>query len=257
MTGTLAQTIQGEASTPEGQFAVAATIYNRMRAGNFPGGKDPHAIVNAPQQYVGYAATPSSTATALAQAIENGTLEHFGDPGNAVNFQSGPTAQANGLTAGTNIGGNWFSDRFGAPTADFKPPVFGSHDIADAPTVDGEGMFTLTDTGMPGAIGAGRGATKADGSLGSKAGKGQEVTLGVQPSLYKDITDWITGIAKGLWSGTWTAVGSAFLNVQNWFIRAFIIIVGIVLLAIGLIKLSGHDVGDVVVNMGKRIAPKV
>ena len=119
MSGTLAQTIQGEAgSNPANQFAVASTIYNRMNAGTFPGGTNPTSIVNAPLQFVGFAATPNSSATTFANAITNGTLSNYGSTGNAVNFQSGQTAANNGLTqGGTNIGGNWFSDNLGPPSA--------------------------------------------------------------------------------------------------------------------------------------------
>ena len=126
MSGSLAGTIQGEAgSDPANQFAVAATIYNRQQAGTFPGGTDPNAIVNAKDQYVGSSGSPNSTAQEFASAIENGTLGNYGNVGNAVNFQSGQTAANNGLTdGGANIGGNYFSDRFGAPTSNFIAPSY-------------------------------------------------------------------------------------------------------------------------------------
>ena len=121
MAGTLAQTIQGEAgSNPANQFAVAATIYNRMQAGTFPGGSDPIAIVNAPEQYIG-SSTPNASAEQLASAIQNGTLSQYGNVGNAVNFQS----NQNVIAGGTNIGGNYFSDNFGPPTANFVAPQYG------------------------------------------------------------------------------------------------------------------------------------
>src|SRR4029077_8959789 len=63
----------------------------------------------------------------FAAAIENGTLPQYGDVGNAVNFQSGQTAYRNGLAPnGANIGGNWFSDRFGSPTSNFQAPSYGA-----------------------------------------------------------------------------------------------------------------------------------
>ena len=240
MAGTLAQTIQGEASTPEGQFAVAATIANRAKAGTFPGGSNPNAIVNAPMQYVGYNGTPSPNAIALANAIENGTLDQFGDTGNAVNFQSGPTAAANGLTGGTNIGGNWFSDKFGAPSPNFKPPVYGGSSIADPSQID-------PATGKP---------TSIVGDPASAAAKvpdlGKPVVVGLQPGLTGDIGKWISGIAKSVWEGVWDTTSAAFLNIQNWFIRAFVIIVGLVLLAIGLLKITGYD--KVVIQAAKDVA---
>lgn len=243
MTGTLAQTIQGEAgSDPQAQFAVATTIYNRAKAGNFPGGNNPDAIVNAPQQYVGYNANPNSSATALADAIQNGTLDQFGTVGNAVNFQSGPTAAANGLTAGTNIGGNWFSDRFGAPTGNFQPPVFG-----------GQGGTLEAALGGMVTPAAGPAAGALSGAA-TPPGQGQQVSVGLQPSTTQDIGTWIAEISKGVWSGLWDTVSSTLLDIQNWFVRAFVIIVGLVILAIALIKLSGHNVSDVIVEGGKLAA---
>lgn len=240
MTGSLAETIMGEAGPdPAAQFAVATTIYNRQKAGNFPGGTDLRGIVNAPQQYVGYNPSPNASAQALAAAIESGTLDHYGTVGNAVNFQSGATAQANGLTAGTNIGGNWFSDRFGAPTSDFQAPVFGG----------AAGVL-----GDPNAVHAPTTPTSGGSSSTTPPGSGQQVALGLQKTTLDSIQTWINGIAKGVWDSVWKTVGGTLLDFQNWFVRAFVIIVGIVVLAIGLIKLSGHNVSDVIVAGGKAVA---
>jgi hypothetical protein len=237
MAGNLAQTIQGEAATPEGQFAVAATIYNRMRAGNFPGGTDPYAIVNAPQQYVGYAATPSATAQALADAIQNGTLEHYGTVGNATYFQSGYTAARNGLTAGANIAGNWFSDLFGAPSKDFVAPSLGTSQIAAAPGAATSGGATppIAQTSAGGATGGGALSAVAGSAVGAP------VALGLQPTLVKSIQDWITSIAQGVWQSVWATAGNAFLALQNWFVRGFLILVGVVVLGVGLMHLSEGD----------------
>lgn len=252
MTGTLAQTIQGEASDPAGQFAVASTIWNRSRAGTFPGGTNPVAVANAPQQYVGYAATPSANAQALADAIQNGTLDHFGTTGNAVNFQSGATAAANGLTAGTNIGGNWFSDRFGAPSSSFVAPSLGTGQLAIGdPGNSSSGIAAGSGTGSTGGfdpatgLPAGLTDTVANAS-GQGAGTGSQVTVGLQKSLVGDIEGWITQVSKGVWDGMVKSLGSTFLNIQNWFVRAFVIIVGLVILAIGLIKITGNDVTTVI-----------
>lgn len=261
MTGTLAQTIQGEAGDPAGQFAVAATIWNRSHSGGFPGGSDPNAIVNAPQQYVGYSATPSANATALAAAIQNGTLPSYGTVGNAVNFQSGSTAAANGLTAGSNIGGNWFSDRFGAPSSNFVAPALGTGQLAIGdPNNSSSGIAAGSGAGsVGGAIDPATGmpATLTDAagnSSGSGAGTGAPITIGLQKSLVGDIEGWITQVAKGVWSGVWDSVSSTFLNIQNWFVRAFVIIIGLVILAIGLIKVTGNNVTEVVLKAGELAA---
>jgi hypothetical protein len=252
MTGTLAQTIQGEAgSDPAAQFAVATTIYNRMQAGNFPGGNNPNAIVNAPLQYVGYSAQPNQSAQVLADAIQNGTLANYGTVGNAVNFQSGPTAAMNGLTSGANVGGNWFSNAFGPPTPGFIPPSFGASSIAT-------GDPGNASSGIAGGSGAGSTggllATVAGPGAATPPGTGQQVSVGLQPSAVQDVQTWLDKISSGLWSSVWDSVSSAFLNIQNWFVRAFVIIVGLVILAIGLIKLSGHNVSDVIVAGGKMVA---
>src|SRR5271166_6108317 len=146
MSGSVASTIQGEGGNSRADmFAVAATIWNRMKSGNFPGGSDPYGIVNAPLQYVAPVTAPSAFATELANAIQNGTLPQYGDVGNAVNFQSGQTAVNSGLTqGGTNIGGNYFSDRLGSPTSSYRPPVYGGTSSAS----------TATGTGGAGADGA-------------------------------------------------------------------------------------------------------
>lgn len=138
MTGSVAATIQGEAgSNPASQFAVAATIYNRLKAGTY--GSSAFDIVNAPNQFVGRA-TPNASAQIFAQAIENGTLPQFGNTGNAVNFQTAGSDTTLGKDPlAVNIGGNNFSDRFGTPTSNFVPPQFMGFDqnntgIATDPT---------------------------------------------------------------------------------------------------------------------------
>lgn len=136
---TVAQIIQGEAGTPAGQFAVAATIQNRVAAGNF--GSNALDVVNAPGQFTGHltgsggpgavpalsAVTPQSQA--YADAIDNGTLSNYGSTGNALYFQSNqgqPSTVVGGSSV--NIGGNYFTDRQGQPSSNFQPPVYGGTD---------------------------------------------------------------------------------------------------------------------------------
>jgi hypothetical protein len=145
MVGSVAQTIQGEAgSNPAHQFAVAATIYNRWLAGGY--GSSPSSIVNAPNQYTGYSASPNASAQQLAAAIENRTLPQYGNVGNAVNFQTaGSNTTLGQCSSCVNIGGNNFSDRFGSPTANFVPPQYGGSGQVGDPAIapyPGSGLGT-------------------------------------------------------------------------------------------------------------------
>jgi hypothetical protein len=92
-------------------------------------------------------------------------------------------------------------------------------------------------TGMPATL-----TDVAGNAAGSGAGTGSQLTVGIQKSLIGDVQGWLTEIA----TGAWKAIGGTFLSIQNWFVRAFVIVVGLVLLAIGLIKLSGNDVTTVI-----------
>jgi len=134
-TYSIAQIIQAEAATPEGQFAVASTIFNRSRSPLF-GSSNPLDIANAPGQFAGHLggsnpgfvpAHPSAFAQQLADAVQNGNLSDYGDPGNALYFQSNqgqPSTVVGGRSA--YIGGNYFTDQFGQPSANFQAPSFGS-----------------------------------------------------------------------------------------------------------------------------------
>jgi hypothetical protein len=90
-------------------------------------------------------------------------------------------------------------------------------------------------TGMPSTL-----TDVAGNAAGSGAGTGSQLTVGIQKSLIGDVQGWITEIAKGVWQG----LSGSLSAIQNWFVRAFVIIVGLVVLAIGLIKITGNNVGD-------------
>ena len=262
MTGSLAQTIQGEAgSNPANQFAVAATIYNRMQAGNFPGGSDPNAIVNAPQQFVGFNATPNSTAQSFATAIQNGTLPSMGSTGNAVNFQSGQTAANNGFTnGGANIGGNWFSDRFGAPTSNFQAPQYGGAGsaIAGGPPDTASGA----NPGTTDPLGSSVTQNPSGTSSTTTPAQGTQIQTALQPEETSFITSTVTGIEnafggafKSALTAAETSAATWLGSVQNWFTRAGLIALGIVLIAIALVVIMwDHGGKETVVNMGKAAA---
>jgi trimeric autotransporter adhesin len=175
-----AQIIQGEAASQAGQFAVASTIFNRMQAGNF-GGSTAAGVVNDPGQFVGNLKnapigagvpdTVSPFAASLGADLSNGIAPQGGTTGNALYFLSGPSSIASG--GGTNIGGNFFSDRFGPPSSDFQPPVYGG---APNPTSGGSGVpagLPSNGTGnfydLTGSDQFGQGPPGQDGSVPSGA----------------------------------------------------------------------------------------
>lgn len=134
----LASVIQGESATPEGQFAVASTMFNREQGlSGFNGvgaGSNDITQVVTPTQFNGYNVAPSPYATSLANDLWNGGAPQGGDTGNATFFAApvqGNAAWAapggplfDPVTGGTNIGGNYFSDVQGAPTSNFQEPVY-------------------------------------------------------------------------------------------------------------------------------------
>ena len=265
MTGTLAQTIQGEAggSGAAGMFAVAATIQNRINAGTFPGGSDATAIVNAPQQFVGFSANPSPTATTFANAIQNGTLSNYGSLGNAVNFQSVGHATMGGNSV--NIGGNVFSDNLGPASSNFQAPQYG-------------GAGTLAngapDTSSGLAAGSGAGVTANSDPLGSSVtqnpsgtsstsqpAQGTQIQTALQPEETSFITSTVNGIENAFGGMTstilksaQTAVGTLFGGLENWFVRFGLIALGILIIVVALIVLLWDHGGEKVATQAGRIA---
>lgn len=154
MVGTVAQTIQGEAGDdPAAQFAVASVIANRVAAGGF-GGASASSVVNAPNQFTaGSGVTPGANATALAQAIEQGNLSQYGSTGNALYFQTAGSGLPVDTASGANIGGNVFSDAYGAPTAQFQAPSLSDNFKNFTTPGNVPGTFT-TEQGNPGQPGS-------------------------------------------------------------------------------------------------------
>lgn len=92
-------------------------------------------------------------------------------------------------------------------------------------------------------------------------GTGTPETQGLQQGTIAAITSWISGIESatgGAFSGAVkaaeTAVGTYFGSVQNWFVRAFLIIIGIVLVGIALIVLMWDHGGQRVAGQMTRAA---
>jgi hypothetical protein len=288
----VAQIIQAEAptSSPAGQFAVAATIYNRMQAGSF-GGTDALSVANAPGQFAGHltgsggpGAVPSTTSAYAAQlgaALEAGQPPPGGSTGNALYFQSNqgqPSTVVGGQSV--NIGGNYFSDQFGQPSANFQPPSYtgGGGGIAGGPA-DGSSGVAAGPGASSGTGGDGVGpnsdplgssvtanpstttpSTTAPSTTG-EVGTGTPVTQGLQQGTITAIQGWVTSFETsvgtafaGALKSAQTAVGTAFGGLENWFVRAFLIILGIILLAIGIVMLMWNHGGRETAQTAVRFA---
>jgi Cell Wall Hydrolase len=154
----LAGVIQGEAATPEGQFAVASVIYNRLQSGSFGSSL---ASVVTPSQFNGFSSNPSTNAQSLANDLFAGNAPSGGTTGNALfytasNFSTNPAAPNYvnptmvGVAAnGVPIGGNSFSDVQGAPTAGFIAPALGGQTVVPStinPPTSDDAFSGMTDT---------------------------------------------------------------------------------------------------------------
>jgi Cell Wall Hydrolase len=282
MTGSIAETIQGEAgSDPVAQFAVASTIFNRTQSPLFP--SDPLAVVNQPQQFVGFSATPNANAQALAQAVQDGSITSLGNTGNVLNFQSGQTAVNNGFTntsnigVSNNIGGNFFSDRFGAPTSNAVLPQLGGSTLPGGDSLSdipggSDDTITGTATGSAGTADFGDLSDDAfDGSTGAVGGTATSASgiPGVGGASV-NITDLpgadtaITGAGTAVQQGATTAGGdiltgtgniastaaSAINSLESYtsttFVAVAIAIMGIIFVAFGLGLFGKKQVQQVV-----------
>jgi hypothetical protein len=294
-TYSVAQIIQAEAptSSPAGQFAVAATIYNRMQAGGF-GGSDAVSVANAPGQFAGHLISPSgpgnvpsttsSYAAQLGAALEAGQPPPGGSTGNSLYFMSGSSSISRG--GGVNIGGNYFSDNLGAPSSNHVAPSYGGDGTVNTgpASAGGFGSSLTMDPNSPnygditnlpvagvnapaGGSGAGVGNDQGTPNLGggvSQTSTGQAqgtpIKVGLQPEEVSAIQGWVnsfetsvgTAFAGALKSAQ-TATGTLFGGIQNWFIRAFLIILGIILLAVGLVALMWDHGGKETAQTAMRV----
>ena len=142
----LASVIQGEASTPAGQFAVASVMYNRMTTPGpyLGGGSNDITQVVTPTQFNGYNPNPSANAQSLANDLWSGNAPQGGSTGNATFFAAPAASNASWANPSTtsgqglfgygtnNIGGNYYSDTQGPPTAAFQAPQYGTSGLNDA-----------------------------------------------------------------------------------------------------------------------------
>lgn len=258
----IARVLQGEAGgNVAGLRAVASTIYNRAARS----GADPTSVALAPGQFIGRA-EPGAAATTIAQSLIDGT---FSPTTNATNFVSrvpgaswGGVAGATGpatagiISGGTNIGGNFFSDRWGAPSANFQvtggtapsaplsatnPGTIGTPGAQEA-AKGGFPLLTQSDpagasilTGLWETMGvtATTTAGKTEADAIKAAGQAQAEATGKQTEQIKGST---TSLTKTL-----TGLGSTFFgNTFDLFVRGGVLVVGLVALGIaGYVLASG------------------
>jgi hypothetical protein len=83
--------------------------------------------------------------------------------------------------------------------------------------------------------------TASTTTSGTGAAQGAQVQVAAQPELVTAVTNWITGLETAMGSTVKGAFSTFFGGTENWLIRGFLIVVGIVILAIGLMKLMDPD----------------
>jgi hypothetical protein len=180
---TLAQIIQGEAKNAYDQFGVASVIQNRAAQNYLGFGSDPFAQATAPNQFSAWPnalQTPSPHALALANALNNGTLNEFGSTGNALFYNAPGTnpAYASGVGNSYGPGTNQYSDIFNAPpSSNFQLPTYGAGtgnisagpDPLSTPGSAGDGLGSIWTPGNSGGNVIGFGADQGGSSMGYPA----------------------------------------------------------------------------------------
>jgi hypothetical protein len=104
-------------------------------------------------------------------------------------------------------------------------------------------------------------ASPSTSTLGGDVGTGTPLTQGLQQGTLTAIQGWITNIESSFGSGlaatlkaAATGLGTYFGSVQNWFTRAFLIIVGLVILAVALVALMWDHGGKEAAQQVVRVA---
>lgn len=105
------------------------------------------------------------------------------------------------------------------------------------------------------------GTATATPSTSTSAAQGAPIQTALQPEEVSQIGTWITGIesafgggVKGVVTAAETAIGTYFGSVQNWFTRAFLIILGIVVIGVALVALMWDHGGKSAANQAMRVA---
>jgi N-acetylmuramoyl-L-alanine amidase len=284
---TLASVIQGEAGGQGtvGMQAVGAVIANRA-ATNFSGyGGDLQSQVLAPNQFQGQSGTPSGTAYSVADALIAGNNP---DPTGGALYYANPGASSASWARNLNssnalkIGDHYFTDNTngvpftgsgaGSTIADGSPNnssglAAGSGGTGgDYVTANPDGTSSTGDLTQYPVAGvnapSGQSSTSSQGGgMTADAGQGSPVTQGLQQGTIDAITKWVNSIESatgGAFSGALksaqTAVGTLFGGVENWFIRAGLIVLGIILIAVALVVILWDHGGQQVAQQAVKVA---
>jgi hypothetical protein len=145
---------------------------------------------------------PGCNARASALATDPNNISDT--PGGGGTIATGPDHSSSGVAGGSNTG---------SVSGDLGPGLHGS--LSGEPSGSGD-TSTATDPNQA---------------------QGSPIKLGTQPQLTKAITEWINSIMGSFGTAFETATATAFGSITNWFVRGFLIIVGVVIVAVGLMKL--------------------
>lgn len=212
-------------------------------------------------QAAGYQPQPGET---LGQM-----MSRYGEDPSATTAADGSTFTGSGTiangTPSSGFGGNGDS----VSSAGTFDPYSGDYTSSypDPNTAFNTSGTGSTSTGSSSGSGAthssgGSATTGSTTSPSGDVGQGTPITQGLQQGTISAIGSWISGIESAFGSGLKSAltagenaVGTYFAGLANWFARGFLIILGIVILAIGLIALLwDHGGKETVVQMGKMAA---
>lgn len=238
--------------------ANALSLANDLWNGSPPSGGDPGNALYFANPVGSTASWPSSLPGSGAVNIGgNWFSDQMGPPsssflapsygGASSQIALGPGDASSGLAAGPS-GGDYltgnvdptYGDLTQYQVAGVNAPL-GSTGSGSSTTSQGGG-FSTTGSGSSSTSKAP--SSSSDNSVNSDIGQGTPVTQGLQQGTLDAITKWIANIETSFGSGlkaaltaAETGAGTAFAGVENWFVRAGLIVLAIVLIAVGLIVL--------------------
>jgi hypothetical protein len=193
--------------------------------------------------------TAISAPYSVQTSVANSLIDHVGmqpwsgskantylsqiDQGGSPNLITAPVDSGTGLVGGTGSGiasGDTTNQGFGSNGALTGTPHVTVEDPTTGQPVDTGGGSSTSGSG-----------TSTSPSTTSGAGTGTPITEGLQPGTITTATGWIGGIetAVGNWMTNFTK--NLFGSVANWFVRAGLIVLAIVLIALALWRLMDPD----------------
>jgi hypothetical protein len=248
---------QGQAAPTSASYAAA----DQILSGNYA---DP---TGGATSYANPGASSASWARNLNSSNSLQIGDHFftdnqnGAPftpnfsGSGGTIADGSPDTSSGLGAGSSVSANpsgtdpGFGDITQFPVAGVNAPANGG----------GTGAGVGNDQGTPN---LGGGVSQSSGPVGDVSPDqpmSSPVKVTLQPGVTKAVGDWISNIESSFGSGlastlkaAETATANYFGGLTNWVVRGLLILLGIVLIAIGLIVLMwDHGGKETVVNLGK------